>query len=121
MALEHVSIDQALDVWTQLVEAYHGQNGYGGNVAEIYVYTLCRNLPAEAAGLQDDPGRDVYGVIKAYRAANLALVALCNRLETYYDDAIVEVEFNEKWRASTIVSDYPNNRHRWHVRVTRRA
>ena len=35
MGIETLSLVQALNVWAELVEAYHGQNGYGGTVAEI--------------------------------------------------------------------------------------
>ena len=35
MGLEHVSMAQAVGIWSDLVEAYHGVNGYGGRVAEM--------------------------------------------------------------------------------------
>src|SRR5271168_2332059 len=46
----NISVPQALDVYDDLVKAYYGENGYGGNVAEIYCYRLLpRNPTAEAA------------------------------------------------------------------------
>jgi hypothetical protein len=35
-----ISIDKAMGVYGELVEAYHGLNGYGGHTAEIYCYRL---------------------------------------------------------------------------------
>jgi hypothetical protein len=40
-----VSLDQLLGIWTELVEAMHGVNGYGGDTAEIYAYRLLRFDP----------------------------------------------------------------------------
>lgn len=44
---------QALSVWSDLEAAYYGQNGYGGDVAEIYAYRLSSRCPtAETLGGQ---------------------------------------------------------------------
>jgi hypothetical protein len=40
-----VSIDQLIGIWTDLVFAYCGQNGFGGDTAEIYAYRLLRFDP----------------------------------------------------------------------------
>lgn len=37
-ALLHLSMLEALRLWSDLEQALHGTNGYGGNVAEIYAY-----------------------------------------------------------------------------------
>lgn len=36
----NLTIAQALSVWTDLVEAEFGKNGFGGDTAEIYAYRL---------------------------------------------------------------------------------
>lgn len=36
----NLSIDQALDIWAELENAYQGTNGFGGETAEIYAYKL---------------------------------------------------------------------------------
>ncbi len=41
----YISIEQALDVYDELVEAKNGTNGFGGNVAEIYVFRLMPYSP----------------------------------------------------------------------------
>ena len=57
MGIETLSLVQALDVWAELVEAYHGQNGYGGTVAEIYSYALeSRSPTAEVANQREAAG-----------------------------------------------------------------
>jgi hypothetical protein len=40
-----MSVRQILSVWSDLVDAYYGKNGYGGDTAEIYAYRLLRDNP----------------------------------------------------------------------------
>ncbi len=42
---------QALSLWGDLVSAYHGKNGFGGRVAEIYAYRLMGYSPSVATYL----------------------------------------------------------------------
>jgi len=39
------SLDQALGIWSDLWQAYYGDNGYGGRTAEIYAYRLVGHQP----------------------------------------------------------------------------
>lgn len=48
----NISVPQALDVYDDLVKAYFGENGYGGNVAEIYCYKLLPRDPSAEAAFQ---------------------------------------------------------------------
>ena len=41
----YISIEQAIDVYEELIEALHGTNGFGGDTAEIYVFRLLPNNP----------------------------------------------------------------------------
>lgn len=41
----NVPIVELLKLWGELVEAYHGVNGYGGCTAELYAYRFCRANP----------------------------------------------------------------------------
>jgi len=43
--MDNISIAQALGFWSELWKAYYGENGYGGNTAEIYAYTLMPHSP----------------------------------------------------------------------------
>lgn len=36
----YISIEQALDVYDDLIEALHGKHGFGGDVAEIYTFRI---------------------------------------------------------------------------------
>jgi len=47
MALENVSMYQALQIWSELEQAYYSDNKYGGDTAEIYAYRLMPNMPGE--------------------------------------------------------------------------
>lgn len=44
-----MSMRQALNVWEELVDAYHGRNGYGSDTAEIYAYRLLERSPSAEA------------------------------------------------------------------------
>ena len=41
----YISIEQALGIYDELFKAYIGENGYGGNTAEIYTYRLLPDSP----------------------------------------------------------------------------
>lgn len=43
--MHNVSMIQALSVWSELEQAYYGDNGFGGDTAEIYAYRLARQTP----------------------------------------------------------------------------
>jgi hypothetical protein len=42
----HISIEQAIDVYNDLIDAKNGVHGFGGNVAEIYVYRMMPDSPS---------------------------------------------------------------------------
>lgn len=44
-AILTVPTHQLLQLWGELVEAYHGVHGFGGHVAEIYAYRLMPYTP----------------------------------------------------------------------------
>lgn len=48
--MHNLSLTQALGLWEELVEAYHGKNGFGGDTAEIYMYRLMRRDPTAELG-----------------------------------------------------------------------
>lgn len=45
MSLLSVPTMELLKLWGELVEAFHGVNGFGGHVAEIYAYRFNRDDP----------------------------------------------------------------------------
>ncbi len=44
--MNNISMNQALDIWSELWQSYYGENGYGGDTAEIYAYKLMSYSPA---------------------------------------------------------------------------
>lgn len=72
-------MEQALGIWSELESAYYGKNGFGGDVAELYLYRFMSYCPSVA----HTPGspRDLIeetGIIadmarEAYDKANEAL------------------------------------------------
>lgn len=77
--MENISMSQALRVWSELWQAYYGNNGYGGDTAEIYAYTLQPRTPSmdmeqpgnSFAGLHDKVGlqaaKSLYALLFLFR------------------------------------------------------
>lgn len=57
--LHNLSVDKAMDLWAELVEAFHGVNGHGGNVAELYAYRFGHFSPS----IDEDYGEDNAAVL----------------------------------------------------------
>lgn len=97
----NISVPQALDVYDELVKAYHGRNGYGGNVAEIYCYRLVPSNPsadaAIRAGVQYDKKPNKKGFLypammeEAHTAAD-NLFSLIEHFKKNYPDAKIHFE-----------------------------
>ena len=81
-----VSVDQWLGVWNELVRAYYGHNGYGGNTAEIYSHTLQLNSPA-ANAYRNNEGSEM--AKSAYddqlEIAKDSLIRIAKRFEEEFD------------------------------------
>ncbi len=50
----HLSQAQLIRLWSELEQAYYGDNRYGGDTAEIYAYTVMEHSPifAHADGFE---------------------------------------------------------------------
>lgn len=42
----NVPLTEILDIWSELDDCYHGKNGYGGDICEIYAYRFWRDMPS---------------------------------------------------------------------------
>lgn len=72
--------DGYLEVFRQLVEAYHGINGFGSDTAEIYAYHLTPYLPEiNFESSKEKATRDM-GII-----AHRRMVELCRQFERVMD------------------------------------
>ncbi len=111
MSLAHISTVQALSVWAELEAAYRGDNGFGGNTAEIYVYTLMQNQPQGAPTIEE------------LRTANRALWDLLVLFRNRYDVQITYGATRQnvgklvQWWWQDNLDEFTEQRHRHHIRI----
>lgn len=79
MSMLHISMFQALSVWSELEQAYFGQHRYGGDTAEIYLYRLMEHSPLIGNGYTNSQTREVRR--GASRQSANALCQLCRIFE----------------------------------------
>lgn len=115
----NLSMVQALDLWTDLEAALRGENGYGGDVAEIYAYRCGTRSPAAIVLPNSEIGA------KEKRAdclrAAASLVALCKHFEEKRD-ALIRIQ--RVGRKEMWIGAWPRGElfdHRVHLRVVPRA
>lgn len=81
---------QLIDLWCQLEDCYHGRNGYGGDTAEIYSYSL---QPYSPAAHLTSPGErnGIAGEaqLKAAQIAGHNLQAVCALFEEKRDCTVI--------------------------------
>jgi hypothetical protein len=95
--------DGFLHLWTELVEAYHGVNGFGGDVAEIYAYKLT------PFSYVPDAFKD------GQQAALRRLLAICQEFERLMKCSLLLNELSlAEWQSGVFVFT-----HRVHIKVVR--
>lgn len=67
VGLGSLSVTQALSLWSDLCDAYHGKNDFGGNVAEVYLYQTMSHEPM-AAHIREAQAEQVKGANEALYA-----------------------------------------------------
>lgn len=113
--MHNMSVVQVLSVWMELEDALHGESGYGGDTAEIYIHRFmpyrpgAGSMPPEEAMRAPITGPDVAA---AYDRANVSLHSILVHFAKERD-AQIEVDGNElgEWVKTA------RNTHRVHVRV----
>ena len=114
--MENISMNQALGVWSELWQAFYGENGYGGDTAEVYAYTLMPHIPALAKETTDDAKSSIFKEIQEETALSAAksLYALLSKFSKD-NECKIEIEGDElgEWLLKTPF------RHRWHVKIIR--
>ncbi len=115
--MQNLSMMQALSIWSDLEAAYYGKNGFGGDIAEIYIY---RAMPYEPSVARIEHASTVditVGVAagSAYDRANESLHALFAHFGKTHE-ARIEVEGRElgEWLKTA------RYLHRIHVKVVPR-
>ncbi len=87
--MENISMIQALEIWSELWQAYFGKNGFGGDTAEIYAYRLMPDHPGfemnekdknqRETGLQT--ARSLYSLLKKFSKENQCLIEIMKTRE----------------------------------------
>ncbi len=115
--MNNISMNQALDIWSDLWQAYYGRNGYGGDTAEIYAYRVMAYDPVVAAGTFSKTGFDGTSTFKEHADTvyELAASALVHILTKFEVDAECRVEINGKKPIQWIGTERFD--HRVHVKV----
>jgi hypothetical protein len=108
ISTEGLSMLQALGIWDDLLEAYHGVNRYGGDTAEIYGYRLSERCPSSEAAF---PG----AILERDTNATQRLKAMIRLFVGCRSDAKVTVDGVPWNRWKELLS------HRCHVKVTRKG
>lgn len=108
-----ISQNQLLRLWGELMDAYHGKNGFGSDTAEIYAYTLREDCPSRF--LLPEASISKESIAGGNRSAADALAGLCLKFEKDHDCKIrIDRMSIKRWRRFA-GSDFT---HRAHVKVT---
>jgi hypothetical protein len=107
----NLSIAEAMRLYGELVEALHGVNGFGGNVAELYMYRFGYSLNGKALMASVDADN--------LRQANKSLHEL---LAFFSDDTHAEVRIEQRggWVPIGEWIEGAGFDHRAHVRVSKK-
>ena len=112
----YISVAEAMRLYGELVDAYHGKNGYGGDVAELYMYRF-----GFSAAHHHLDALAPYAA-QNLRTANESLHAL---IEFFLLDkeptAEAYIETQEGWRAFGEWVKKAGFDHRVHVRIERKS
>lgn len=106
--MNHFSTEQALRVWSELWQAYYGENSFGGDTVEIYAYTLRPDNPCQyREGFND--AKTVIGIRTARDLIEL--------LQFFQDETHCRIDVNGTPLAGYMCAQIFD--HRWHVKVVR--
>lgn len=112
-----VPTHQLLQLWGELVEAYHGVHGYGGHVAEIYAYRLMPYTPTCHSGaLREDSDTYREATRDVQMKAGAAFVQLCSYFTEHYPATILldDLSLLEWWDRCVSAGGFA---HRVHAHV----
>lgn len=107
-----VSPLQLLDIWDELHSGMSGKNSFGGDVVEVYFYRLMAHSSLAAVN-PTSPLLD-----EDFYASACNLHAICRLFEKRHD---VTITFESGENIDLLLAKNDLNRHRTHLRVTRRA
>lgn len=120
--MHNLSVTQAVTVWSEFEQALHGTNGFGGNTAEIYAYSVMPHTPTHTAAIESGSNTGL-----AFNCAEDSWLGAANSLYALLKffverhggeekiEAIIDGVTPDKWH-NTI----GHFNHRAHVTITRR-
>lgn len=118
-----MSMVQALSLWTDLEDALRGTHGFGGNVAEIYVYRFMPDQPLVARYMSEPRHRWPDFANESVQRANESFYNLLIHFAAERD-AIVQVkkDVGGQWMFVPVGEWLKTcgESHRFHVEVTPR-
>lgn len=114
----YISIEQALDVYDELVDAKNRVNGFGGNVAEIYVFRLMPNSPVYSMSNEGKVWDEDNRLMEKKSAEDFHTLCMIFSKRHEVDIKINDVNLNE-WIAK-IRTDEFRFYHRVHVEVIKK-
>lgn len=109
---------ELMKLWGELVEAYHGVNGFGGHTAEIYSYRLQRYDPSVHRRIDRDGAYNDKSKTHYTCAAHALCALLYEFCSAYNCDAEIEGLKVDDWCKLTVQGDIVFD-HRAHVRIKR--
>lgn len=113
--MHNLSMVQALGIWSELEDARQGLNGYGGDVAELYVYRFMPHDPLVARSAEVGAAGDL--VQEAYDQANESMHNLLRHFAKKRRVRI-DIEGPHGWTGVGGWLKAARYTHRVHVRVT---
>ena len=116
-AILTVSTHQLMQIWGELVEAYHGVHGFGEHVAEIYAYRLTPYTPTcHGEGLLEGSALCRDAECEVQMKAGASFVQLCSYFTEVYPSRILldGMLIPDWWNACVSAGGFA---HRVHVTV----
>ena len=117
----NLSVEQAIDVWEELKDAYNDEANFGGKTSEIYAYRLMPYSPSFAQNPNSDFHSDEHKEL--CKLAGFNLLQLCRQFTRKHDEfngcggIKIEIEDEKGWQNVWDMKEFLLG-HRCHVRVT---
>ena len=118
---------EAMKIWGELIECFHGVNRYDDNIAEIYSFRFEPYVPGVHLNLKDDdPTIFTSGRIKEVaRNAILSLIEIVEAFcETFECKAKIENETLPSWKKRLTKTSFTNGvekfGNKYHVEIIRK-
>ena len=109
--LYQVSTLQIMQLWEELMACVYGKNGYGGNVAEIYLYTVMPSCPYVTDDIESKQAD------QEFENANKNLYDLCKLFEKRRNVKLFMFEGEKPTSLSALVDGKILWTHRVHIGV----